>query len=108
MVAARRVACFRGASNLEEKLDDFSSKIKSANDTSDVVESALSWLAPNITRCLLWERMVCAYLDLPLTTNITSVVQRRGRTVKTVSAREIVCSFIPWVSVECCLSLFKI
>ena len=38
MVAARRVACFRGASNLEEKLDDFSSKIKSANDTYDVVE----------------------------------------------------------------------
>lgn len=38
MVAARRVACFKGASNLEEKLDDFSSKIKSANDTYDVVE----------------------------------------------------------------------
>lgn len=31
MVAARRVACFRGASNLEEEL-------KSANDTYDVVE----------------------------------------------------------------------
>ena len=39
MVAARRVACFKGASNLEEKLDDFSSKIKSANDTYDVVEN---------------------------------------------------------------------
>ena len=38
MVAARRVACFRGASNLEEELDDFRSKIKSANDTYDVVE----------------------------------------------------------------------
>ena len=38
MVAARRVACFKGASNLVEKLDDFSSKIKSANDTYDVVE----------------------------------------------------------------------
>ena len=38
MVASRRVACFKGASNLEEKLDDFSSKIKSANDTYDVVE----------------------------------------------------------------------
>ena len=38
MDAARRVACFRGASNLEEELDDFRSKIKSANDTYDVVE----------------------------------------------------------------------
>ena len=38
MDAARRVACFRDASNLEEELDDFRSKIKSANDTYDVVE----------------------------------------------------------------------
>ena len=37
MDAARRVACFRGASNLAEELDDLS-KIKSANDTYDVVE----------------------------------------------------------------------
>ena len=38
LVAPRRVACFRGASNLEEKLGDFRSKIKLASDTYDVVE----------------------------------------------------------------------
>ena len=32
------MACFRDASNLEEKLDDFSSKIKLASDTYDLVE----------------------------------------------------------------------
>ena len=32
------MACFRGASNLEEKLGDFRSKIKLASDTYDVVE----------------------------------------------------------------------
>ena len=39
MVAARRVACFRGASKLEEELDDFRSEIKLGTaDTYDVVE----------------------------------------------------------------------
>ena len=38
MVAARRVACFRDASNLEEELDDFRSKFNLAHDTYDVVE----------------------------------------------------------------------
>ena len=38
MVAPRRVACFRGASNLEEELDDFRSEIKLGTDNYDVVE----------------------------------------------------------------------
>ena len=39
LVVPRRVACFRGASNLEEKLDDFRSEIKLGTDNyTDVVE----------------------------------------------------------------------
>ena len=40
MVAPRRVACFRGASNLEEELDDFRSEIRLGTaDIYDVVEN---------------------------------------------------------------------
>ena len=38
LVVPRPVACFRGASNLEEKLDDFKSEIKLGTDPYDVVE----------------------------------------------------------------------
>ena len=39
MVAPRRVACFRGAHNLQEVLDNFKSEIKLGSaDTYDVVE----------------------------------------------------------------------
>ena len=40
MVAARRVACFRGAHNLQEELHDFTSEIKLGTaDIYDVVEN---------------------------------------------------------------------
>lgn len=84
-------------------------EVKSSQELTLMMQwkSALCWLTPNNTRCSLWARMVCVYLELILKTNTISMVRRIRWTVKTVSAREIVCSFIPQVSVGYYLFSFK-
>ena len=95
MVTPRRVACFRGAHNLQEVLDDFRSEIKLGTaDIYDVVENCSELARAKHYKMFALGRMACAYLELTFKTNTISVA-RMGRSVKTVSAREIVCSFIP-------------
>ena len=91
LVVPRPVACFRGADNLEEELGDFRSEIKLGTDPYDVVEKcAVLAYAKQYKMFALGKDGLSI-----LKTNTISIVRRMERTVKTVSAKEIVCSFIP-------------
>ena len=94
VVVPHPVACFTGADNLEEELGDFAEEINSETDDYDVVEKCAELAHGKHHKMFALGRIVCAYLEQTLKTDTTSMVQKT-RSVKTVSAREIVCSCIP-------------